>query len=232
MTMEEASRRVSELTEQIHQHNYNYYVLSKPVISDYEFDLLLEELIRIEKEFTELAFPDSPTKRVGGEVTREFRQVIHKYPMLSLGNTYSETEIREFEERVQKLIGNDIEYVCELKFDGVAIGLTYKNGVLVQAVTRGDGVQGDDVTVNVKTIHSIPLRLKGRDFPDEFEIRGEIIMPRSSFDKLNKSREEEGEEPFANPRNAASGSLKMLDSKEVSKRNLDCFVYYLPGIVT
>ena len=229
MTTEEARERIKELTNLVRQHNYNYYVLSKPVISDFDFDLLLEELIRIENKFPELTEPDSPTKRVGGEITKEFRQVIHKYPMLSLSNTYSEEEVKEFTERVRKLIGDDVEYVCELKFDGVAIGLTYYLGLLVQAVTRGDGVQGDDVTANVKTIHSIPLRLQGTGFPEEFEIRGEIIMPRASFDKINRERLEENEEPFANPRNSASGSLKLMDSKEVAKRRLDCFLYYLPG---
>ena len=232
MTTVEARERIKELTNQIQRHNYNYYVLSKPVISDFDFDLLLEELIRIENDFPELAEPDSPSKRVGGEVTKEFRQVIHKYPMLSLSNTYSGEEIKEFTERVRKLIGVDVEYVCELKFDGVAIGLTYHHGLLVQAVTRGDGVQGDDVTTNVKTIHNVPIRLHGSGFPEEFEIRGEIIMPRASFDKINRARIEENEEPFANPRNSASGSLKLMDSKEVAKRRLDCFLYYLPGMQT
>ena len=229
MTTEVARERIKELTNQIRRHNYNYYVLSKPLISDFDFDMLLEELIRIENEFPELSEPDSPSKRVGGEVTREFRQVIHKYPMLSLSNTYSEEEVMDFAERVRKLIGDGVEYVCELKFDGVAIGLTYHQGLLVQAVTRGDGVQGDDVTTNVRTIHNIPLLLHGSGFPEVFEIRGEIIMPRASFDKINKARMEEHEEPFANPRNSASGSLKLMDSKEVAKRRLDCFLYYLPG---
>jgi len=229
MTTEEARERIHELSGLIRLHNYNYYSLSKPVISDFDFDMLLEELVKIENEFPELAEPDSPSKRVGGEVTKEFRQVIHKYPMLSLSNTYSEEEVREFTERVRKIIGDDVEYVCELKFDGVAIGLTYHHGLLVQAVTRGDSIQGDDVTINVKTIHSIPLRLNGSGFPEEFEIRGEIIMPRASFDKINKARLEENEEPFANPRNSASGSLKLMDSKEVARRRLDCFLYYVPG---
>jgi DNA ligase (NAD+) len=229
MTSEEARDRIHELSGLIRLHNHNYYSLSKPVISDFDFDMLLEELIKIENEFPALAEPDSPSKRVGGEITKDFRQVIHKYPMLSLSNTYSEEEVREFTERVRKIIGDDVEYVCELKFDGVAIGLTYHLGLLVQAVTRGDGVQGDDVTANVKTIHSIPLRLQGSGFPEEFEIRGEIIMPRASFDKINRARLEENEEPFANPRNSASGSLKLMDSKEVAKRRLDCFLYYLPG---
>jgi DNA ligase (NAD+) len=229
VTTEKARIRIKELTNQINQHNFNYYVVSKPAISDFDFDMLLEELISIENDFPELTEPDSPSKRVGGEVTKEFRQVIHKYPMLSLGNTYSEEEVKDFTERVRKLIGDDVEYVCELKFDGVAIGLTYHKGLLVQAVTRGDGVQGDDVTTNVKTIHNIPIRLHGSGFPEDFEIRGEIIMPRASFDKINRARREENEELFANPRNSASGSLKLLDSKEVAKRRLDCYLYYLPG---
>jgi DNA ligase (NAD+) len=229
VTTEKARIRIKELTNQINQHNFNYYVVSKPAISDFDFDMLLEELISIENDFPELTEPDSPSKRVGGEVTKDFRQVIHKYPMLSLSNTYSEEEVQDFTERVRRLIGDDVEYVCELKFDGVAIGLTYHKGLLVQAVTRGDGVQGDDVTTNVKTIHNIPIRLHGSGFPEDFEIRGEIIMPRASFDKINKVRLEENEEPFANPRNSASGSLKLLDSKEVAKRRLDCYLYYLPG---
>jgi len=229
MDSQESKRRIEELSDEIRRHNYQYYVLSRPLISDHLFDLKLEELSKLEKEFPELSFPDSPTRHVGGEITKEFRQVVHKYPMLSLGNTYSEEDVRDFEERIHKLVGDDIEYVCELKFDGLAIGLTYLDGRLVQAVTRGDGVQGDDVTTNVKTIRGIPLKLQGSGYPAEFEIRGEIIMPHASFEALNRQREEDGEEPFANPRNAASGSLKMLDSAEVAKRMLDCYLYYLPG---
>jgi len=222
-----AQNRISDLSEEIRKHDYNYYVLSKPVISDFEYDMLMEELIRLEKEYPELTESDSPTQHVGGSITKEFRQVIHKYSMLSLSNTYSEAEVRDFDDRVHKLIGGEVEYVCELKIDGVAIGLTYRGGRLLQAVTRGDGVQGDDVTENIKTIKSIPLRLHGSGFPEEFEIRGEIYMPHSSFDKLNEQRLEDGEEAFANPRNAASGSIKMQDSTEVAKRKLDCFLYYL-----
>ena len=229
MDSQESKRRIEELSDEIRRHNYQYYVLSRPLISDHLFDLKLEELSKLEKEFPELSFPDSPTRHVGGEITKEFRQVVHKYPMLSLGNTYSEEDVRDFEERIHKLVGDDIEYVCELKFDGLAIGLTYLDGRLVQAVTRGDGFQGDDVTTNVKTIRGIPLKLQGSGYPAEFEIRGEIIMPHASFEALNRQREEDGEEPFANPRNAASGSLKMLDSAEVAKRMLDCYLYYLPG---
>lgn len=228
MTIEEAAQRIGQLTVEINGHNYRYYVLSSPVISDFEFDQLLEELIGLEKEFPELASPDSPTQRVGGDITKEFVQVPHKYPMLSLGNTYTREEVAEFDLRVRKALGEDPEYVCELKYDGVAIGLTYRNGRLAQALTRGDGTTGDDVTANVRTIKSIPLTLHGNFLP-EFEIRGEVIMPRRSFDELNRQREEEELPLFANPRNAASGSLKMQDSREVSRRSLDCFLYYMPG---
>jgi DNA ligase (NAD+) len=226
----QAKERIAVLADEIRKHNYNYYVLSKPVISDYEFDMLLEELTRLEADYPEFVEPDSPTQHVGGGITREFRQVVHKYPMLSLGNTYSEEDIRDFEQRIHKLIGDDVEYVCELKFDGVAIGLTYRHGTLVQAVTRGDGIQGDDVTTNIKTIRSIPLKLHGQGYPEEFEIRGEIILPHASFEQINLQRLEDGDEPFANPRNAASGSLKMQDSAEVAKRHLDGFFYNLHGI--
>jgi DNA ligase (NAD+) len=225
MTAEEAKTRIAVLTDEINRHNYQYYVLSSPLISDYEFDLLLEELSRIETEYPEFILPDSPTQRIGADLTKEFIQVKHKYPMLSLGNTYSEEEIADFDARVRKLLGDEEpEYVCELKYDGVAIGLTYRYGKLVQALTRGDGTRGDDVTTNVKTIKSVPLNLWG-DFPAEFEMRGEIFMPRSSFDNLNIERENNGLQLFANPRNAASGSLKMQDPAEVSKRNLDSFLY-------
>ncbi|HMT28546.1 MAG TPA: NAD-dependent DNA ligase LigA, partial [Bacteroidia bacterium] len=172
MNREAKAKRISELSQEIDRHNFLYYVKAKPEISDQEFDKLLNELIALEKEFPELKSADSPTQRVGGAITKEFETVVHKYPMLSLGNTYSEQDLIEFDERVKKLIGNEFEYVCELKFDGVAIGLTYKNGSLVRAVTRGDGVQGDDVTNNVKTIRSIPLKLQPGDYPEEFEIRG------------------------------------------------------------
>ncbi|MCX6281219.1 MAG: NAD-dependent DNA ligase LigA [Bacteroidetes bacterium] len=229
MDREQARHRIEELSEEIRMHNYRYYVLSRALVSDYQFDLKLEELARLEKEFPEYLYPDSPTRHVGGEITREFRQVVHRYPMLSLGNTYSEQDVRDFEERIHKIIGEETEYVCELKFDGVAIGLTYVDGRLVQAVTRGDGVQGDDVTANVRTIRSIPLKLQGEGYPREFELRGEIILPHSSFESLNLQKEEDGEEPFANPRNAASGSLKMQDSAEVARRRLDCFLYTIQG---
>lgn len=223
-----AKQRIGELTEQLQQHNYNYYVLSKPVISDYNFDLLLKELENLEAQFPDLRLPDSPTQRVGGEPTKDFETITHKYPFLSLSNCYSEQEIREFDTRIRKTIGDEVEYVCELKYDGVAIGITYENGLLKQAVTRGDGLQGDDVTNNVKTIRSIPLKLRN-DFPDNLEIRGEIYFPINAFNQLNTDRENIGLMPFANPRNSASGSLKMQDPKEVAKRPLDCFLYYIPS---
>ncbi len=235
MTPEEAKGRIIQLTRELQQHNYNYYVLNNPTISDYEFDQLLKELEELEKQYPEFRLPDSPTQRVGADITKEFRTVKHKYPMLSLSNSYSESEIRDFIQRVEKLVGKGVEFVCELKYDGVAISLTYENGILAQAVTRGDGVQGDDVTNNIKTIRTIPLRLRG-DYPTELEVRGEIFMPRNGFEQLNREREEIGEAPFANPRNAASGSIKMQDPKEVARRPLDNFMYYvpheLPGIKT
>ena len=236
MTSAEAKKRINSLSKELDDHNYKYYVLSEAVISDFEFDKKLEELIRLEKAFPDLALPESPTQRVGGFITKDFITVKHKYPMLSLGNTYSEEELRDFDERIRKTIDGEFEYVCELKFDGVAIGLIYENGVFVRGVTRGDGVQGDEVTTNVKTIRSIPLKLHGNNFPTEFEIRGEILMPRSSFDKINSSIKNQMEEDgfnddeisvklLKNPRNAASGTLKMQDSKVVADRNLDCFLY-------
>jgi len=228
MTSKEAEQKIQELTEKINQHNYNYYVLDATTISDYEFDMLLYELQDLEKQYPELVLPFSPSQRVGGEISKSFQQVTHKYPMLSLGNTYSEEEIRDFDNRIRKILGETIEYVCELKFDGVSISLIYHNGILTQAITRGDGIQGDDITTNVKTIHSIPLKLSGNDYPSDFEIRGEIFMPTKSFLKINNEREETGDQLFANPRNATSGTLKLQDSKEVAKRNLDSYMYYLP----
>ena len=228
MNKEVASTKIEQLVNEIQQHNYNYYVLSTPTIEDYDFDLMLKELEKLEVEFPDLVRPDSPTLRVGGAPTKNFNTVVHKYPMLSLANTYSEAELQDFDTRVRKVTGDDVEYVCELKYDGLSIGLTYKNGILDQAVTRGDGIQGDDVTNNVRTIKSIPLKLYG-DYPDDFEIRGEIFMNIDGFDKMNAEREDEGEQPFANPRNAASGSMKMQDPSEVAQRPLDCFLYYIPG---
>lgn len=229
MTKEEAKHKIKELTKEINEHNYKYYVQAMPSISDYDFDMLLEELNKLEKEYPEFADINSPTQRVGGQVVKEFKTVKHKYPMLSLGNTYSEEELVEFDKRVKKIIGDDFEYVCELKFDGVAIGLTYIDGQFTQAVTRGDGEKGDDVTVNVRTIKSIPLELKGHDYPKEFEIRGEIYLPLKTFEKTNQERIEIGEQPFANPRNSAAGTLKMQDSSVVAKRGLDSFLYFLYG---
>ncbi|HNY06705.1 MAG TPA: NAD-dependent DNA ligase LigA [Bacteroidales bacterium] len=228
MTSKEARQQIQELTEKINQHNYNYYVLDAPTISDYEFDMLLYELQDLEKQYPELVLPFSPSQRVGGEISKSFKQVTHKYPMLSLGNTYSEEEIRDFDSRIRKILGETIEYVCELKFDGVSISLIYHNGILTQAITRGDGIQGDDITTNVKTIRSIPLKLSGNDYPSDFEIRGEIFMPAKSFLKINNEREETGDQLFANPRNATSGTLKLQDPKEVAKRGLDSYMYYLP----
>ncbi len=235
MNEQEAKTRIGQLTRELQQHNYNYYVLAKPIISDYDFDQLLKELEVLEKQFPQYRLPDSPTLRVGGDITKEFKTVKHRHPMMSLSNSYSEEEIREFINRVTKAVGNDVEFVCELKYDGVAISLTYENGVLVQAVTRGDGVRGDDVTNNIKTIKTIPLRLRGA-YPEELEVRGEIFMPHAGFNRLNNEREEIGDAPFANPRNATAGSIKMQDPKEVAKRPLDCIIYYvpqeLPGIET
>ena len=229
MDKEQAKAKIEELSKIIEEHNYKYYVLANPSISDHEFDILLEELIKLEKEHPEFLKLDSPSQRVGGQITKEFNTVKHKYPMLSLGNTYSEEELKDFDARVRKAIGDSFEYVCELKYDGVAIGLTYKNGMLFQAITRGDGEQGDDVTANVKTIKSIPLKLRGKGYPEEFEIRGEIFFPKNVFDEINKEREEIDEPMLANPRNAAAGTLKMQDSKVVADRKLDCFLYFLLG---
>jgi DNA ligase (NAD+) len=199
------------------------------VLSDYDFDMLLEELVKLEKQYPEFLSPQSPSLRVGGGLTKEFKTVKHRYSMLSLGNTYSEEELKEFDERVAKTLSASYEYVCELKYDGVAIGITYLNGVLHQAVTRGDGEKGDEVTTNVKTIRSIPLQLRGEGYPAEFEIRGEIVMPRKVFDQINKEREENGELLLANPRNSAAGTLKMQDSAVVAKRTLDCYLYFILG---
>lgn len=228
MNTESAKTKISELVNAIQQHNHNYYVLSAPTISDYDFDMMLKELERLEADFPELTRPDSPTLRVGGEPTKNFLTVVHSYPMLSLSNTYSEAEINDFDIRVRKVTGDNVEYVCELKYDGLSIGLIYKNGILHQAVTRGDGIRGDDVTNNARTIKSIPLKLRG-EYPPDFEIRGEIFMKIDGFKKMNVEREEIGEQPFANPRNAASGSMKMQDPSEVALRPLDCFLYYVPG---
>jgi DNA ligase (NAD+) len=220
--------RIVFLRSELQQHNHNYYVLDNPIISDFEFDILLNELIELEKQHPEFYDANSPTQRVGGDLIKSFNTVAHQYRMLSLGNTYSSDELLGFDKRITKLVETEIEYVCELKYDGVSISLKYENGELVQALTRGNGTHGDDVTVNVKTINSIPLKLKG-DYPSKFEIRGEIFLPHQGFEQMNEKRLADDLEPFANPRNAASGSMKMQDSKEVAKRPLDCFLYYLLG---
>lgn len=223
-----AKSRVEVLSKELHKHNHLYYVLSEPTVSDFQFDIMLKELQDLEEAFPDLVSENSPTKRVGGKVTKEFETVTHKYRMLSLGNSYSKEDLIDFETRIQKLIEEEVEYVCELKYDGVAIGLKYVDGKLVQAVTRGDGAQGDDVTTNVKTIRSIPLELKG-DYPSEFEIRGEIFLPLKAFEKLNEEKGKAGEALMANPRNTASGTLKMQSSKIVASRGLDCYLYYMLG---
>jgi DNA ligase (NAD+) len=229
MNRTEAGKRIEELRKQIEYHNNLYYVLSKPEISDFEYDMLLNELITLEKKFPEFSDENSPTRRVGSDINRDFIQLEHKYPMLSLGNTYSREELVDFDKRIKKTIGDDFEYVTEIKYDGVAISLAYENGKLKHALTRGDGEKGDLVTDNVRTIRSIPLHLQGKDWPSEFEIRGEIIIPRKQFEKMNEQRITAGEEPFANPRNAASGTLKIQNSSLVAKRPLDCFLYHILG---
>lgn len=222
--------RIVYLRSELHRHNHSYYVLNMPEISDYEFDQLMHELQNLEAQYPELYDPTSPTMRVGSDLTNEFVQVAHRYPMLSLGNTYSSEEVRDFYNRVQKALGGEpFELCCEIKYDGVSISLTYEEGRLVRAVTRGDGVQGDDVTANVRTIQSIPLVLQGDDYPADFEIRGEILMPWEQFDRLNREREAQEETLFANPRNAASGTLKLQNSSIVASRKLDAYLYYMLG---
>jgi DNA ligase (NAD+) len=220
--------KIELLRRELEQHNYNYYVLSSPTISDFDFDKKLRELQELESQYPEFFDPNSPTQRVGSDSVSGFEQVAHSYPMLSLGNTYSEGEVQDFYERVRKGLNEDFDLVCELKYDGTSISLSYENGLLVRAVTRGDGEKGDDVTANVKTIRSIPLRLQG-NFPEKFEIRGEILMPWAVFDELNKEREAQEEQLFANPRNAASGTLKLQNSTIVAQRKLDAYLYYLLG---
>ena len=220
--------RIAELRTALERHNYKYYVENAPEISDFEFDSLMHELQALEEAHPEFADPNSPTQRVGSDLTSEFRTVEHRFPMLSLGNTYSLDELHEFIDRIEREVG-ETEYVCELKFDGTAISLTYEHGALLRAVTRGDGRQGDDVTANIRTIRSVPLRLQGEDWPDYFEIRGEVLMPYASFDKINREREEQGDALFANPRNAAAGTLKQQASAVVARRGLDCYLYQLAG---
>lgn len=227
--MESVKQRIDELRKELDQHNYNYYVLSTPTISDFDFDRMMKELSDLEAQYPEYSDPNSPSQRVGNDINKNFEQVAHKYPMLSLANTYSEEEVKDFYDRVQKDLNADFEIVCELKYDGTSISLTYTNGKLIQAVTRGDGEKGDNVTANVRTIRSIPLTLKGNDYPNEFEIRGEIVMPWKVFDQLNKERAEQEEALFANPRNAGSGTLKQQDPKIVASRKLDSYLYYLLG---
>lgn len=223
-------QRIEQLRQELHEHNYRYYVLNQPVIDDQEFDLMMHELQDLEARHPEMADPNSPTQRVGSDLQTGFRQVAHRYPMLSLANTYNEQDVRDWYESVRKgLAGEDFEVCCEMKYDGLSISLTYVDGHLMQAVTRGDGVQGDDVTQNVKTIRTIPLILPGKGYPREFEIRGEILMPWASFERLNAEREAAEEPLFANPRNAASGTLKSLDSRVVAQRSLDAYLYYLLG---
>jgi len=223
----EARARIEKLRREIEYHEHRYHVLTDPVISDFEYDLLLNELDTLEKKFPALITEESPTQRVGSDIRNEFRQYDHQYPMLSLSNTYNEDELSDFNQKAEKAAGGSVEYVCELKFDGASISLTYRNGTLVRALTRGDGTKGDDVTPNARTIRSIPLRITGKNIPEEFITRGEILMPRAVFEKLNNERIREELPPFANPRNTASGTLKMLDPRIVASRGLDCMFYFL-----
>ncbi len=230
MNKDQAQQKVEELSAKLHYYNYKYYQESISEIADYEFDMLLKELIELEEKFPEFKSTDSPSQRVGGTITKQFDTVVHKIPMLSLGNTYSKEELEDFDKRVAKGLDEQAyEYFCELKFDGVAISLHYENGTLVRAVTRGDGTKGDDITHNARTIRSIPLRVRGNDFPDYFEARGEVFLPREVFNEINREREENEEALLANPRNAASGTLKMQDSAVVARRKLDCYLYSYAG---
>ncbi len=226
----EIEKKIQNLRKELQEHNYNYYVLDNPLISDFEFDIKLKELQQLEEDHPEFYDENSPTLRVGGAVTDKFNTVRHEFRMYSLDNTYNKEELEDWEKRLYKVLGEeaDIEYVCELKYDGASISIRYENGVLKQAITRGDGFQGDDVTTNIKTIKSVPLKLKG-NYPDKFDIRGEIILPFEGFQKMNDEKIANGEEPYANPRNTASGSLKLQDSAEVAKRPLECLLYFLAG---
>jgi DNA ligase (NAD+) len=223
-----AADKINKLREELRTHNYNYYILDAPTISDYEFDIKLKELQDLEAKHPEFYDANSPTQRVGGSITKNFATVIHDFRMYSLDNSYSQDDLRDWENRIKKMLHGTIEYTCELKYDGASISLTYENGELLRAVTRGDGVQGDDVTTNIRTIKSIPLKLKGH-FPQRFDIRGEIILPIAGFNKMNQERLSRGEELYRNPRNTASGSLKLQDSKEVAKRPLECLLYNITG---
>ncbi len=223
-----SEEKINQLREELREHNHNYYVLDDPTISDYEFDIKLKELLTLEAAHPEFYDANSPTLRVGGEVTKKFETVKHAFRMYSLDNSYSKEDLEDWEKRIKKLVDGAIEFTCELKYDGASINLTYENGSLIRAVTRGDGFQGDNVTPNVKTIRSVPLQLKG-DYPSHFEMRGEIVLPIAGFQKMNEERIEAGEEPYRNPRNTASGSLKLQDSSEVSKRPLECLLYSIKG---
>ncbi len=227
MSLFDVKDQMDALVQELKQHNYNYYVLAMPSISDYDFDQKLKQLEALEKAHPEFLNSGSPTQKVGGEITKNFKTIVHKWPMMSLGNTYNEQDLIDFDERIKKAIGDDFQYVCELKFDGLSMSLTYENGKLLRGVTRGDGTKGDEVTANIKTIRTIPTQVKGTNMPDHFEIRGEVLMHKAAFEKLNEDRIENGEVPFANPRNFASGTVKMQDSAEVAKRPLDCFLYFL-----
>lgn len=228
--MTEVKSKIEALRKELNEHNYNYYVLDNATISDFEFDQKLKELEALEQKHPEFFDADSPTQRVGGAITKNFETIVHRNRMYSLDNSYSQEDLLDWEKRIQKALGDvPMEYTCELKYDGASISITYEDGVLVRAVTRGDGVQGDDVTNNIKTIKSVPIRLKGNDYPKSFDIRGEIILPFAGFERMNQELIEIGETPYANPRNTASGSLKLQDSAEVAKRPLECLLYNLIG---
>lgn len=227
MKESEARERIEKLRREIEEHNHRYYVLNDPVITDFQYDILYNELLTLEKNFPSHITEDSPTRRVGSDIKNEFRQYDHRYPMLSLGNTYNEDELRSFTEKAEIAAGGPVEYVCELKFDGASISITYRNGQLYRALTRGDGTKGDDVTANIRTIRSVPWRVSGEDLPGEFIVRGEILMTKAVFLRLNGERAEAGLPPFANPRNAAAGTLKLLDPRTVASRELDCMFYFL-----
>ena len=226
--MSSIQNKIKELREELREHNYNYYVLDNATISDYDFDIKLKELQKLEEKHPELFDANSPSQRVGGEVTKNFETILHEHRMYSLDNSYSKEDLQDWETRIKKLVDGDIQYTCELKYDGASISLTYENGMLSKAVTRGDGFQGDNVTANIKTIKSVPLQLKG-NYPSKFDIRGEIVLPFEGFNKMNEERIEAGEEPYRNPRNTASGSLKLQDSAEVAKRPLECLLYNITG---
>ena len=226
--MNTVEQQIKDLSDVLREHNYNYYVLDRATISDYDFDIKLKKLQELEAKHPEFFDANSPTQRVGGAVTKNFETIVHEHRMYSLDNSYSKEDLQDWETRIKKLVDGDIQYTCELKYDGASISLTYEAGKLVKAVTRGDGFQGDNVTANVKTIKSVPLHLKG-DYPIKFDIRGEIVLPFDGFIKMNEERIEIGEEPYRNPRNTASGSLKLQDSSEIAKRPLECLLYNLTG---